>query len=892
MTRDADPPLTVSSRVALWLHERSLASAEREPMIGDLLEEYADIAAAGDRQAASRWLWRQTLQSIIANLRRRRTRGLPVSPQSRGAGPMNGFATDIRFALRLMRRQPLLSAVAFSSLLIGIALNGLLFTITNAVLFRPLALRDPDTLSLLLLQRPASLNHNFSYPDYVTLRDNAKQVQGLAAYSVAEATAQGTGIAEVLNGEFVSGNMFPVLGVPILSGRGLAPSDDTPASPPAVVVSQQFWTQRFGTGGLAGQTLILNGHPFSIVGVADGSFGGMEKGRASAFWVPLAHARLLTGQEMLNRPTMSWLTLMARLPARGATEPTRQELDAIIRRSFESRGRAHEPILLQPGAQGDSMLPDALASPLRLLSVAGVLVLLVACMNVANLQLARADARRLELAVRTALGARSSQLIRLMLSDALLLACSAGVVSVGLVFVLKDPAAALIATFGRPVSLIVPVDGRVLLVIAALSVASALLVGFVATWQILRRQPADALGEARSVTVTRRRTQQALIVGQFALSMAVLTGGALLVRTLVNLRTTDLGFDSETLALIEVSPGMAQLERQAASRYFESVNEAMRQMPGIRASAAAHVMPLDFGGSRTTIDVAGYKPGQDEDMELNFLRVSPHYFETLGIPLREGRAFTGQDVDGQPERIVVNETMAHRYWPNGDAVGKFVRMDTRGPYNIEVIGIVPDVHYRMVREEPRPSFYISLNQLPASAGVIHLRTSGDPAARLDELRRAVAAVNPSVPIGRVSTLGQQLERNIAQERMASIIGVTLALATLLLAAAGLYSTMAFLVGRRTREIGVRVALGARALDVRRMVLRDAALLVVLGAAAGLGLALWAGRALETLLFGVARTDAVSMLASAVLLGLAGLVASWIPAQRASRVDPVVALREG
>jgi predicted permease len=436
------------------------------------------------------------------------------------------------------------------------------------------------------------------------------------------------------------------------------------------------------------------------------------------------------------------------------------------------------------------------------------------------------------------------------------------------------------------------VDGRVLLAVAGLSIASALLVGLVATWQILRRQAADTLGEARSATVTRRRTQQALIIGQFALSMAVLTGATLLVRTLVNLRTTDLGFDSKTLALVEVSPGMAHVDRQAASRYFESVNEAMRLLPGVRASAAAHVMPLDFGGSRTTIDVAGYKPGQDEDMELNFLRVSPGYFETLGIPLRQGRAFTAQDVDGQPERIVVNETMARRYWPNGDAVGRFVRMDTRGPYNIEVIGIVPDVHYRMVREEPQPSFYISLNQLPASSGVIHVRTSSDPAPRLDELRRAVADVNPSVPVGRVSTLDQQLERNIAQERMASIIGVTLALATLLLAAAGLYSTMAFLVGRRTREIGVRVALGARALDVRRMVLRDAALLVTLGAAAGLGFALWAGRALETLLFGVGRSDVLSMLASAALLSVAGLVASWLPAHRASRVDPVVALREG
>jgi predicted permease len=685
--------------------------------------------------------------------------------------------------------------------------------------------------------------------------------------------------------------MFAVLGVPMDEGRGIAPSDDTPSATPAVVVSQRFWTQRFGTAALAGQVVTLNGQAFTIVGVAARSFEGMEVGRASKFWVPLAQARLLTGEDMLNRPNMSWLTLMARLPSTGATEAARQELDSILRRAFESRGRTYEPMLLQPGSQGDSMLPTTLASPLGLLSIAGALVLLVACMNVANLQLVRADARRLELAVRAALGARLSQLVRLMLSDSLVLAIAAGMLSVGLVYLLKDQAAALIASFGRPVELIVPVDRRVLLMVTALSLASAVVVGLFATWHIISRQPAGTLGEARSVTVTRRRTQQALIVAQFALSMAVLTGAALLVRTLANLRSTDLGFASKNLALVEVSPGMAQIERFAASRYFESVNEAVRTVPGVRAAVGAHVMPLDFGGSRTTIDVAGYKPSPEEDMELNFVRVSAGYFEALGIPISRGRSFTPQDTDGQPQRIIVNETMARRFWANGDAIGKFLRRGSQGPYNVEVVGVVPDVHYRMVREQPRPSFYVSLNQWPASAGVIHVLMDGDPAPRLDELRRAVAAVNPSVPVGRVSTLGQQLERNISQERMASVIGVTLALATLLLAAAGLYSTMAFVVGRRTREIGVRVALGARALDVRRMVLRDAAVLVLFGAVAGLGFALWAGRALETLLFGVGRFDYVSLLASAALLSVAGLIASWMPARRASRVDPVIALRE-
>ena len=546
---------------------------------------------------------------------------------------MNGLATDIRFALRLMRRQPLLTLVAFTSLLIGIALNALLFTITNAVLFRPLALRDPATLSVLLLQRPASLMHNFSYPDYVTLRDSAKQVEGLVAYSVAEATAKGTGIAEVLDGEFVSGNMFMVLGVPVREGRGIMPSDDTASAPPAVVVSQRFWTQHFGTAPLTAQVVTLNGQPFTIVGIAERSFEGMQVGRASAFWVPFAQARALTGQEMLSRPTMSWLTLMARLPSPTAAEAARQELDAIIRRAFESRGRTYEPMVLQPGAQGDSMLPATLGSPLGLLSVAGALVLLVACMNVANLQLARADARRLELAVRAALGARLSQLVRLMLTDSLLLAIAAGVVSVGLVYLLKDQAAALIASFGRPVDLIVPVDDRVLMVVAALTVAAAMVIGLFATWQIIRRQPADTLGEARTVTVTRRLVP----AGIDRRAVRPVHGGHDRCRVA----------RSHTREPPQHGPRVRSRRRWRSSRSLRAwprssglplhatSSRSMKRYVlflAVRASAAAHVMPLDFGGSRTTVDVAGYKPSPDEDMELNFVRVSPGQLRDGGHP--------------------------------------------------------------------------------------------------------------------------------------------------------------------------------------------------------------------------------------------------------------------
>jgi len=307
-----------------------------------------------------------------------------------------------------------------------------------------------------------------------------------------------------------------------------------------------------------------------------------------------------------------------------------------------------------------------------------------------------------------------------------------------------------------------------------------------------------------------------------------------------------------------------------------------------------HGASVPFGGSRTTVEVSGYTPEAGEDMELNFTRVTPGYFAAMGVPVLQGRSFDERDRDGQPERIIVNETMARRYWPGGRAVGGLLRTDSRAPFAIEVIGVVPDVHYRMVREAPVPSFYVPMAQLPFDSGVLHVRFAsgaGAAASRIGELRRVVSAVNPAIPVTRAHTLVDQVERNIADERMATAIGVTLAAVALLLAAAGLYATMAFIVGRRTREMGVRMALGARAGEVQSLVLREGVVLAAIGVAGGTVLAAIAGRMIESLLYGVGRTDAFSLAAAAVLLAAAAVLASWIPARRASRVDPVVALRD-
>ena len=617
----------------------------------------------------------------------------------------------------------------------------------------------------------------------------------------------------------------------------------------------------------------------------------MQVGKRAEFWVPLAHSRALTGEDYLTRPTTSWLTLIGRLRDSAAAEAARQELDAILRRVRETSGRPVEPIVLQPGARGDSMLSDQLASPMALLLSAGVLVLLVACLNVANLQLARTESRRRELAVRAALGARRVQLLRLLLIDGCLIAAAAGAAGLYVAALFMDNAASLIAYYGQPVSLSIPLDVRVVAAACLLSLATALVIGLLSTWQIVRRPPAGGLVDGRSELGRRRPAQRVLVVAQVALSMALLTGASLLVRTLDRLRHADLGFDPRGVAVLQVSPEMGRLSRDSAGAYFERAIRALSALPGVESAAVAHVMPLDFGGSRTTIAVAGYTPTQGEDMEINFVRISPGYFDTLGLRLRDGRAFDERDRDGQPERIIVNETMARRFWPDGRAVGRLLRFSSGGPFSVEVVGVVPDVHYRMVREAATPTFYVPLAQWPTSEGVLHVRMAGDPSPRIAELRRVVGAVDVAVPVTRAHTVLDQIERNVADERMSMAIGLTLALVALLLSTAGIYATIAFLVGRRTREIGVRIALGARTADVRSLVLKEGVALALVGVLCGLALSAWVGHALRHQLYGIGPLDPASVGVAAAILAGAALVASWLPARRAARVDPIVALRE-
>lgn len=874
---------------ALCLLRWTLAPAERDPVLGDVTEEY-QVRAHDDRSAANRWVWRQALSSFVPNIRRRLAPH-PAIPHDRRGAIMRGVLSDLRFSLRLLGQQRLLALVALASLAIGLGLNVLLYTVANAVLYRPLPVRDPDSLVLFARQRPTNVAQNFPYVAYEALARRTDVLEMTTAYAGRTAGLRFGSETVSMNGEIVTGTFFGGLGVPMKIGRGLSPADDRTGAPPAAVVSASLWRQRYGDGPLSGQTLTVNGTALTIVGVAEERFHGMFAGSKAKFWLPVSHGAIVNQRDLRPMAGASWLFVIGRLAPGVSPEAARAALDPVIAAMLRDAGAEPEPLIANRGGRGSDALSPRLAGPLRLLMLAAGFVLLVACVNVANLQLARNAARRRELAVRSALGAGRPQLMRLLLLDAAVITVPAAVLALGVAWLGREPALGLITRYGRPVELAAPIDWSVLAYAAAAAVGSTLIVGLLSSWHGTRT-PATGLADgSRAETGSRHRLQRGLVVLQFALSMTLLAGAALLVRSVTNLRSIDLGF-ATNVVLIEAMPGDGNIERDERALYLQAAMARAAAIPGVEAASAAHVVPLDFGGSRMSVAIPGYVPAEGEEMELNYLRVMPGYFETMEIPILQGRSFDSHDVDGGTIAVLVNQTMAQRYWPGGDAVGRRLAVfSDDGTPDAEVIGIVPDVHYRMVREEARPSFYVSFVQSPFFQAVIHARTSGDPSDLVETLRRAVAEVDPKVPIARATSLEEQVLRNIADDRMAEAVGVLLGLSALLLAAAGLYGTMAFTVRRRTREIGVRLALGAAVGDVYRLVLRQGFTLVLLGAAAGAVASSVVGYSLASQLYGVPAVDPASLGAALAVLCTAAMVAAWVPARRAAKVDPVVALRD-
>lgn len=733
---------------------------------------------------------------------------------------MEAFVQDLQYGWRMICRRPAVTTVALISLVVGITLPAVVFSLLNAVVFKPLPVANPNELAIVHEVRTTGINHNLPYPDFVDYRNAQHSFTDLAAYAGRDITVRVGGESRVLAGELVSGNFVSLLGVSLRAGRAISDADDRPSSESVAVVSEGLWREMTGrdvADGFSPQIVIVNAQEFAIVGVAAAPFRGMQLGRDARIWLPIHAQPLLEGPGSPNyvtRRTASWLTLIGRLRPGVTREAAAVDLNHIELALAPAVGRPQPKLLtMAAGRQGDSSLPRAASSGLMMLLGAGVLVLLVAAANVASLLLVRASERVREMAVRAALGA-----LRALTPDAF----SEG---------------------GRTAS------------------------------------------EGRAAS----RVRGTLVVTQFALSLSLVVACLLSARTVYNLRTLPTGFDIDRIALVGVDPEAAQYDLTRSRSYMAAAAERVAALPGVRAVGVARVLPLGFGGSRTTVIVPGYQPSPDEDMELNFNTATPSYFEAMGIRLLDGRFFGDRDTRERPRVVVVNETMASRYWPRGNAVGQRIRFAQDGP-DIEVVGIAQDVKYRMLREDARPSFYIPYAQSGARGGTLHVRTWDDPGAVVTTVRQALTGVDANVPITMVRTLRDQAALNVTDERLAMFIALTLAGAALLLAAVGLYGSMSYAVGRRTRELGVRLALGATVADIWRLILGQGLKLCILGTALGSGVALAFGRSIEHRLFGVTGRDPLTLVLSAAILSVVAIIACWIPARRAMKVDPAHALR--
>jgi putative ABC transport system permease protein len=802
---------------------------------------------------------------------------------------------DLRYAVRSLARRPGFSAVIVLTLALGIGANATIFSWIDALVFNPLpGAADASSLVALHFTTATRDNLSFSYPNYVDVRD--AQIPGLdgmlAFRTLALGVRQGSGEPGRTWAEIVSGNYFQVLGVQAELGRLLSPHDDTSEGTGAVaVLSDRLWQARFGSrSDIVGAVFTVNGQPLTIVGVAGPGFKGATNGLAVDLWVPMIMQPRVHPAGSLTDRGDGWLSVIARLSPGASPARMQAGLSAKARRLAEAYpGTALRGIrassLADEGA-GHVLVPVMTV----VMAVVGI-VLLIACANIAGLMLARGAARRREVAVRLAVGASRWQLVRQLLTESLVLACAGGLAGLAVAGASRDLLAALLPAVPYPVLIPAGLSPRVLLVTSAAVAASTLIFGLLPALQASRPGLVPALREETGMTGGRQRTlfRRVLVAGQVALALLLLIGAGLFARTSLNAQHIDPGFRERSALLASIDLTAAGYDTTTGRQFYRDLLSRLESMPGVRAASLTSRVPLSIGSeSDTSPRIEGYTPAKNEDVTVYFSMVAPHYFDSLRLPIVEGRAIDARDTIGAPLVVVINQTMARRYWHGRDPVGGRLDYDSGWA---TVVGVAKDGRYGSISESPKNVMYLPIDQAYRPTPTLVVATTTAPASVVPEIRRAVSALNPDLPLFEVETLADHLDASVFLPRLASMLLGAFGALALLLAVIGLYGVIAYSVAMRTREIGVRMALGAARSAIRRQVLVQGIRLGVVGLVIGLALAAAATPLLASQLVGVRPFDAgVFASTSAVLLVVAGL-AAWAPAWRASRIDPIRALRE-
>lgn len=841
---------------------------------------------------------------------------------------LESLLRDARYGFRQLRRTPILTLAVVLSLALGIGANSAIFSLVDAALLKPLPVKDPQALRLL------EWSTNQGWPGDLCLwltgdttgsptgplrgssiaprvyRRLAAHPQGFASLIGFSdpgmvGVAFGSRPAEQFQLEYVSANFFESLGVPPRLGRAFSAEDDRVGQPPLVLISDRLWRSRFGgREDVFGQRLRINNVPVQIVGVAPPGFFGLRIGDWVDLYAPLAAQVALSPRVKLDKSlgeadTYWWVRLMGRLKPDISEQHAIGQVSALFRNLVVPEGATIPPgkipkLITGPGSRGFDPIGTDKAQALWILLLLVGLILLIVCANVANLLLSRAVVRRRESAVCLALGAGRFRLLRQYLVESITLAVAGGVLGLFLSHVLAEAIHSFIRADLNIGGFDLHIDVRILGYTALISLLTVLLFGLAPAWQLARAGVNDALkAHGRTFAVGRLRLPRVLVVLQIGLSLTVLIAAGLLGRSLTNLETMDIGFDRSNLIYVSVNPWSAGYKPEQVPQYIDRLRERLAAIPGVLKVAGIQERPLSGGSNMTTVNIPGQPYREDDAHGVLINSVSDGLFETLGIPLLAGRTFRPGDMVSKSDAVIVDELFARRFFPRQNPLGQQFGTGPKTTERYRIVGVVRNSRYSSLREAPHPTMYFpSSTQLWPGFNLNFVIRSGIPTRQLAAgIRRAAAAVDPSVPVIEIKTQTALIDHLLLTDRLLSILSSAFGILALVLSAIGLIGLLAYVVARRTNEIGIRMALGASQSNVVHLILKDSLWLVGAGIAAGLPGAYLVGRLLKHTLFHLQPADPLTAVLSLGILGVVAALATWLPARRAARIDPMTALRE-
>ncbi len=823
---------------------------------------------------------------------------------------------DLRYGLRMLWKNKGFTAIAVLSLALGIGANTAIFSLVDTVLIKTLPVKNPE--QLVFLERgdvPPGPQRSLSRAFFEQARMQHELLAGVCTFFTdSRVNVVLDGQAEAASAQRVTGSFFAVLGVNTLLGRTITEEDDkVPGAHPVVVISYRYWRRRFASDpAIVGKTILLNGHPFTIIGVTPPEFFGAAVGEAPDFWAPMMMSEQISlGYSFKGSFNNPVYPMLARLKPEVSEQRARTLLTGLLRQTAleeigieielwspeRQQALRQQTIALVPASRGFggfASLRMRFSDPLRILMAVVGLILLIACANVANLSLARATARRKEIAVRLALGANRFRLIRQLLTESLLLVGLGGALGLALAWWSNRFLLALVASGRTPVSLNVTPDARVLTFTAAVSLLACVLFGLAPAWRATAVDLTPALQDSsRSAEGgARLGLGKSLVVMQVALSLSLLIGAGLFVRSLGKLYALDAGFKKENVLLVSTDARMIGYQGKQVAALHQRLLERFKMIPGVRSASLGWAGLLSGAWIKNlgTLHVQGRPAPPGAPKRPQIVGVGPEYFETVGMTILRGRSFTARDFDRESgqKAVIVNETFARDYFGEEDPIGQRFGYNAAGDES-EVVGVVKDTKHSSLRERTQGAFYTP--DFGQKGTTFQLRTAADPTLIIAAVRQAAREIDANLPLFNIKTLATQVDESLAQERLISTLSSFFGLLSLLLAAIGMYGILAYAVSRRTREIGIRISLGARPGAVLRMVLRQGLILTLLGVGIGLAASLGATRLLASQLFDVTPTDPVTFVVAPIMLLAVALLACLVPARRATNVDPLTAIRQ-